>query len=151
MVFVGGAVTFIKGAVTSIGEGGSAVGRLFKTAGVGVGAVKGVNEYDLRRQLIIYELKHPLLLMYSLISAFNHSVGLSSWATLYSAYGTDLLFLLKTHTPLCWSSCLSPISAGLLASLNVYTSKLLKSSWYNSHRLLFLKLYLIYSLILKLM
>jgi len=157
VTFIGGAVTFVKGAVTSvggavtfIGEGGLAVGRLFETARVGVGAIKGVNKRDLRRRLIIYKLKRPLLLMYSLISASDYSVGLSSWAILYSACGTNLLFLLKTHTPLRWSSCLSPVSAGLLASLNIYTLKLLKSSWYNSHRLLSLKLYLVYLLILKL-
>jgi len=150
ITFVEGAVTSIGGAVTFVGEGGSAVGRSFKIAGVGVGAVKGVNKRDSRRRLIIYELKRPLLLMYSLISVSNHSVGLSLWATLYSACGTDLLFLLKTYTLLCWSSCLSPVSAGLLVSLNVCTLKLLKSSWYNSHRLLSLKLYLVYLLILKL-
>jgi len=74
---VEGAITFIGGAVIFIGEGGSAIGRLFKTAGVGVGAVKGVNKRDLRRRLIIYELKGPLLLINSLISLSNHSVGLS--------------------------------------------------------------------------
>jgi len=73
-----GAVTFIGGAVIFIGEGGSAVGRLFKTAGVGVGAVKGVNKRDLRRRLITYELKGPSLLINSLISSSNYSVGLSS-------------------------------------------------------------------------
>jgi len=127
-MFIEGAVTSVGGAVTFVGEGGSAVGRLFETAGVGVGAVKGVDERDLRRRLIIYKLKRPLLSMYSLISISNYSIGLSSWAILYSAYSTNLLFLLKTHTPLCWSSYLSTISAGLLASLNVYTLKLLKSS-----------------------
>ena len=65
VVFIGGAVTFIRGAVTFIGEGGSAVGRLFKTARIRVGDVKGVNKRDLRRRLIIYELKGPLLLIYS--------------------------------------------------------------------------------------
>ena len=135
ITFGGGAVTFIEGAVTSVGgavtfvgEGGSAVGRSFETAGVGVGAVKGVNKRDLRRWLIIYELKRPLLSMYSLISASDHSVGLSSWATSYSACGTDLLFLLKTHTPLRQSSYLSSLIADLLASLNVYALKFLKSS-----------------------
>jgi len=151
VTFIEGAVTSVGGAVTFVGKGGSAVGRSFETAGVGVGAVKGVNKRDLRRRLITYELKRPSLSIYSLISASDHSVGLSLWATSYSACSTDLLFLLKTHTPLRQSSCLSPVSAGLLASLNVYTSKLSKSSWYNSHRLLSLKLYLVYSLILKLM
>jgi len=82
VTFIGGAVTFIKGAVTFIGEGGSAVGGgLFKTAGIGtrvVNSIKGVNKRDLRRQLITYKLKGPLLLRYSLISISNHSVGLSS-------------------------------------------------------------------------
>ena len=77
-IFVGGAVTFIEGAVTFVGEGGSAVGRLFKIAGVRVGAVKGVNKRNLRRWLITYKLKGPLLLINSLISLSNHSIGLSS-------------------------------------------------------------------------
>jgi len=84
VTFVGGAVTsvegavmFIGGAVTSVGEESSAVGRLFKTAGVRVGDVKGVNKRDLRRWLIMYELKGPLLLIYSLISLSNYSVGSS--------------------------------------------------------------------------
>ena len=98
VTFIEGAVTFIGGAVTFVGEGGLAIGRLFETAGVGVGAVKGVDKRNLRWRLIIYKLKRPLLSMYSLISASNHSIGLSSWATLYSACGTNLLFLLKTHT-----------------------------------------------------
>ena len=79
--FVGGAVMFIEGAVTFIGEGSSAVGRSFKTARIGTGVVndiKGVDECDLRRWLITYELKGPSLLMYSLISTSDHSVGLSS-------------------------------------------------------------------------
>jgi len=78
VAFIGGAITFVRGAVTFVGEGGSAVGRLFKTAGVGVGDVKGVNKRDLERRLITYELKGPSLLMYSLISLSNHSVGSSS-------------------------------------------------------------------------
>jgi len=149
VAFIGGAVTFIEGAVTFVGEGGSAIGGSFKTAGVRVDDVK-VNKRDLRRRLIIYKLKGPSLLMNSLISASDHSVGLSSWATSYSTCGTDLLFLLKTYTPLYWSSCLSFLITDLSASLNVCTSKLLKSSWYNSHRLLSLKLHLVYLLILKL-
>ena len=75
MTFIGGAITFVGGAVTSVGEGAvtsiegavtsvgeesSAVGRLFKTAGVRVG-----NKRDLRRRLITYELKVPLLSIYS--------------------------------------------------------------------------------------
>ena len=106
-------MTFVEGAVTFVGEGGSVVGRSFETAGVGVGDVKGVDERDLRRRLIIYELKGPSLLMYSLISLSNHSIGLSSWAASYSACSTDLLFLLKTHTLLRWSRCLSSLIADL--------------------------------------
>ena len=75
---VEGAVTFVRGAVTSVGEGSSAVRRSFETAGVGVGNVKGVNKYNLKRQLITYELKGPLLLIYSLIFLSNYSVGSSS-------------------------------------------------------------------------
>ena len=60
VTFVEGAVTFVGGAVTSVGEGSSAVGRSFEPAGVGVG-----DERDLRRRLITYELKVPLLSMYS--------------------------------------------------------------------------------------
>src|ERR1700722_4234194 len=87
---VEGAVTSIGGAVTSIGKGSLAVGGgLFKTAGVGVvDDVKGVNKRDLRWWLITYKLKRPLLLMYSLISASDHSIGLSLWAILYSACST---------------------------------------------------------------
>ena len=55
VIFIGGAVTFIKGAVTFIGgavmfvsKGGSAIGRLFETAGVRVGDIKGVNKRDLK-------------------------------------------------------------------------------------------------------
>ena len=100
MAFIGGAVTFVEGAVTFVGEGGSAVGGgLFETAGVGVvDDVEGVDERNSRRRLITYELKRPLLSMYSLISLSDHSVGSSSWVTSYSACGSDLLFLLKTHT-----------------------------------------------------
>ena len=57
---IGEAVTFVGGAVTSVGEGSSAIGRLFKTARVRVG-----NERDLRRRLITYKLKVPLLSIYS--------------------------------------------------------------------------------------
>ena len=72
MTSVEGAVTSVGGAVTSIGKGSSAVGRLFKIARV------RVNKRDLRRRLIIYKLKGPSLLIYSLISTSNHSIGLSS-------------------------------------------------------------------------
>ena len=78
VTFIERAVMFIGGAMTFISEGGSAIGRLFKTAGVGVGDVKGVNKRNLRRRLIIYKLKGPLLLIYSLISLSDYSVGLSS-------------------------------------------------------------------------
>ena len=62
-MFIGGAVTFINGtvifigkeaiisikkAITSIGKGSSAIERLFKTARVRVGNIKGVNKYNLR-------------------------------------------------------------------------------------------------------
>ena len=70
-------MTFIGRAVTFIGKGGSAVGMLFKTAGVRVGDVKGVNKRDLRQRLIICELKGPLLLINSLISISDHSIGSS--------------------------------------------------------------------------
>ena len=77
VTFIEGAVTFVGGAVTSVGEGSSAVGRLFKIARVRVGDAKGVNKRNLRRRLITYELKGPLLLIYSLISLSNYSIGLS--------------------------------------------------------------------------
>jgi len=125
--FIGGAVTFVEGAVTFIGEEGLAIGGSFKTARVRVDNV-GVNKRDLRRWLITYKLKGPSLSINSLISTSNYSVGSSLWATLYSAYSTNLLFLLKTHTPLRWSSYLSLLIIDLLVSLNVYTLKLLKSS-----------------------
>jgi len=80
VTFVEGAIMFVEGAITFIGEGGSAVGGgSFKTAGVRVvDNVKGVNKRDLRRRLITYKLKGPLLLINSLISISNHSVGSSS-------------------------------------------------------------------------
>ena len=80
------AVTFIEGAATSVGEAITSVskrslfigGGLFKTARVKVvDNIKEVNKYNLRRWLIIYKLKRPLLLIYSLISASNYSIGLS--------------------------------------------------------------------------
>ena len=93
------AIIFIKGAMTFIGKGGLAIGRLFKAVKAGVvDDIKGVIRRDLRWQLIIYKLKSPSVLINSLISISNHSIGLSSWAMLYSAYSTDLLFLLKTYT-----------------------------------------------------
>jgi len=92
VTFIGGAVTFVEGAVTFVDKGSSAIrGRSFKAAGV-ANDIEGVDGRDLRRRLMIYELKGPSLLMNSLISASDHSVGLSSWAMSYSACGTDLLF-----------------------------------------------------------
>ena len=48
VISIKGAVIFIKGAVIFVGEGGSAIGRLFKTARVRVGNIKGVNKYNLK-------------------------------------------------------------------------------------------------------
>ena len=80
VTFVEEAVTFVEEAVTFVGEGSSAVGGgSFKTAGIGVvDDVKGVDERNSRRWLITYKLKGPLLLMYSLISVSDHSIGSSS-------------------------------------------------------------------------
>ena len=80
VTFIEGAVTFVEGAVTFVGEGGSAIGGgSFETAGVRVvDNVKGVNKRNLRQRLIIYKLKGPLLLINSLISASNYSIGSSS-------------------------------------------------------------------------
>ena len=91
VIFIGGAVIFIKGVVTSIkravtsvreavtfiSKRGLAIKRLFKTARVGVGNIKGVNKHNLKQQLIIYKLKGPLLSIYNLISIFNYSIELS--------------------------------------------------------------------------
>ena len=151
VTFIGGAVTFVGRAVIFIGKGSLAIERLFKTAKARVADDIRINGRNLRQQLITYKLKGPSVLINSLISASNHSVRSSSWATSYSAYGIDLLLLLKTHTLLRWSSCLSSLVLDLSAFLNVCTVKLLKSSWYNSYKLLSLKLYLVYSLILNLM
>ena len=71
-------MTFVEGAVTFVGEGGSAIGGSFETAGVGVvDDVKGVDKRDLRQRLITYKLKGPSLLIYSLISASSYSIGSS--------------------------------------------------------------------------
>lgn len=79
VTFIGGAATFVDGAVTFVGKGSSAVGgRSFKTAKAGIAGDIKINGHNLRRRLMTYELKGPLLLMYSLISASDHSVGLSS-------------------------------------------------------------------------
>jgi hypothetical protein len=77
VTFVGGAITFIDGAVTFIGKGSSAVGKLFKTAKARVVDDTRVNRCNLRRWLITYKLKGPLLLIYSLISISNYSIGSS--------------------------------------------------------------------------
>ena len=80
VAFIGGAVTFVEGAITFIGKGSSAVGGgSFETAGVRVvDDVEGVDERDLRRRLMTYELKGPLLSMYSLISLSDYFIGSSS-------------------------------------------------------------------------
>ena len=101
VTFIGGAVTFIGRAVTFIGKGSLAIGRLFKTAKARVANDIRINGRNLRQRLMIYKLKGPLVSINSLISASNHSVRLSSWATSYSAYSINLLLLLKTYTPLC--------------------------------------------------
>jgi hypothetical protein len=72
-VFIEGAVAFIgeRGAMTFINKGSLAVGgRLFETAEA------GVNRRNLRQRLMIYKLKGPSVLINSLISASNHSIGL---------------------------------------------------------------------------
>ena len=69
---------FIKGAVIFINKRGLAIKRLFKAAKARViDNIKKVNRHNLKQQLIIYKLKGPLLLIYSLISISNYSVGLS--------------------------------------------------------------------------
>jgi hypothetical protein len=70
---------FIKGAITFISKGSLFIkGRLFKIAKARVvDNIKGVIRRNLKQQLIIYKLKDPLVLIYSLISAFNHSIKLS--------------------------------------------------------------------------
>ena len=77
VISIEGAIIFIGGAVISINKGSLAVERLFKIARVRVDEVKGVNKYNLRRQLIIYKLKGLLLLIYSLISLSNYFIGSS--------------------------------------------------------------------------
>jgi len=100
VTFIGGAVTFVGRAVTFVGKGSLAIGRSFETAKAGVANDIRIDRHNLRRWLITYKLKGPLVLMNSLISASDHSIRSSSWATSYSACGIDLLLLLKTHTPL---------------------------------------------------
>ena len=73
-VFIGVAVAFVGegGAIIFIDKGSLAIGgRSFKTAEA------GVNGRDLRQRLITYELKGPLVLINSLISISNYSIGLS--------------------------------------------------------------------------
>ena len=61
-----------RGAVIFINKGSLAIrGRLFKTAKA------RINRRNLRQWLIIYKLKGPLVLINSLISAFNYSIGSS--------------------------------------------------------------------------
>jgi hypothetical protein len=78
VTFVGGAVTFVEGAVTFVGKESSAIGGLFKAVKARVADdIRGVDGRDLRRRLIIYKLKGPLVLMNSLISISDYSIGLS--------------------------------------------------------------------------
>ena len=77
IIFIKGVIIFIKEAITFISKGGLVIGRSFKIAGVKVDNIKGVNKYNLKQQLIIYKLKSPLLLIYSLISISNYFIGLS--------------------------------------------------------------------------
>ena len=77
VIFISRAVTFIGKAVAFIDKGSSAIKRLFKIAKARVADDIKVNKYNLRQQLMIYKLKGPSLLIYSLISISNYSVGLS--------------------------------------------------------------------------
>ena len=65
VISIEGVVMFIGGAMMSIDKGGSAIKKSFKTAGVKVDNIKGVNKYNLKQWLIIYKLKVPSLLIYS--------------------------------------------------------------------------------------
>ena len=68
IIFIEEAVISIEGAVIFIDKRGLVIGGLFKIAKIGtrvVDAVKGVDKYNLKRRLIIYKLKDPLLLIYS--------------------------------------------------------------------------------------
>ena len=47
-IFIKRAVIFIEGAITFVGKGGLAVGRLFETARVKVDNIKGVNKHNLK-------------------------------------------------------------------------------------------------------
>ena len=67
---------FIEVAVIFIGKGSSAVKRSFEVAEAEVADnIKGVNKYNLRQWLITYKLKGPLVLINSLISISNYSIG----------------------------------------------------------------------------
>ena len=79
VISIKGAVISIGGAVISINKESLFIGRgLFKIAKVRVvDNIKGVNKYNLKQWLIIYKLKRPLLLIYSLISVSNYSIRLS--------------------------------------------------------------------------
>ena len=77
MTFIEKAVIFVERAVIFINKGGLVIGKSFKTARVKADDIKGVNKYNLKQRLIIYKLKGPLLLIYSLISLSNYSIGLS--------------------------------------------------------------------------
>jgi hypothetical protein len=78
VTFVGGAITFVGGAVTFVGKESSAIGGLFKAVKARVADdIRGVDGRDLRQWLMIYKLKGPSLLINSLISASNYSIGLS--------------------------------------------------------------------------
>jgi hypothetical protein len=74
ITFIEGAVMFIGRAVIFIGKGSLAIGRLFKIAKARVVDDIRINRRNLRRWLIIYKLKGPLVLINSLISISNHSI-----------------------------------------------------------------------------
>ena len=79
VMFIKGAVMFIKGVIIFIGKKNTAIERrLFKIVGVKMANnIKGVNERDLKQQLITYKLKGSSLLINSLIFIFDYSIGLS--------------------------------------------------------------------------
>jgi hypothetical protein len=75
VTFIGSAITFIGGAVTFIGKGSLAIGgRLFETAEAGVADDIRINRCNLRRRLMTYKLKSPLLSINSLISTSDYSI-----------------------------------------------------------------------------
>jgi hypothetical protein len=76
--FIKIAMIFLEGAVMFISKGSLAIKKSFKVVKARVvDNIKGVIRRNLKQQLIIYKLKDPLVLIYSLISAFNHSIKLS--------------------------------------------------------------------------